>query len=330
MVSKLLITGANGFMGSWLVEEAISQNFHVYAGVRKSSNLKYLTDPRIHFFYYDFNKEDQLREKLRSEAFDYIVLNAGLTIAKDRATYFKVNASYVRKLCKIILEENVIPKKLILISSLASHGPANYQVKQILDHESTPHPVTWYGESKLQAEQFVQGFRMIPYLIFRPTAVFGPRDSAMLDVYKAAKFGISAKIGKGNMDASFIYVKDMAKLIIDALSADAIQKSYFVSDGEVYPIHEFNTEVGNILGKKLKKITIPFSIMKLAAFFSENMGKLKGEVPILNQNKVKEYFARSFAVDTKDLKKDFNFAPSYTLSDGLKETIAWCQENKLL
>ncbi len=330
MASKILITGANGFLGSWLVDEAIAQNLHVYAGVRKTSNLQYLKDPRIHFFYYDFSKEDQLREKLRTEAFDYIVLNAGLTTAKDRATYFKVNASYVRKICKILLEEKVIPKKLILISSLASYGPANYQVKQILDSDSTPHPVTWYGESKLQAEQFIQGFQMIPYLIFRPTAVFGPRDTAMVDVFKAAKLGLSPKIGKGEMDASFIYVKDMAKLVIDAATSEAERKSYFVSDGKVYPIHDFNQMVGDILGKKLTRITIPFSIMKLAGFVSENIGKLRGTVPILNRNKVKEYFARSFAVDTDDLKKDFNFAPSYTLSDGLKETITWCQQNKLL
>ena len=70
--------------------------------------------------------------------------------------------------------------------------------------------------------------------------------------------------------------------------------------------------------------------MKIAAFFSEYIGKMRGEVPILNRNKVKEYFARSFEIDTSDLKKDFNFVPAYDLKSGLEETIKWCKQNNLL
>lgn len=330
MSKKVLITGANGFVGSWVVEEAIKQGYHVYAGVRKTSDLQYLKDPRINFFYYSFEKEDQLREKLRVEAFDYIILNAGVTKARDKETYFKINAGYTRKFCKILIEENVIPAKVVLISSLASYGPADMQVKQILDKDSTPHPTTWYGESKLQAEQFLMNYRRIPHLIFRPTAVFGPREMDMLSVYKTVKMGLSPKIGKGNMDASFIFVKDLATLIVNALSAKAINRSYFVSDGQVYPIQEFNAELQKIFGNKVLKLTIPFTVMKVAAFFSEQISKITGVVPVLTSNKVKEYFARSFAVDTQDLKKDFNFAPSYDLATGLEETITWCKANKLL
>jgi len=330
MDKKLLITGANGFVGSYLTEEAIKQDYLVYAGVRKTSNLQYLTDPRINYFYYSFNEEEKLREQLISHNFDYIILNAGLTTAKNRETYFKVNAGYVRKICKILTEEKLAPTKLVLISSLASYGPANLQVKQILDQDSVPHPATWYGESKLQAEQFLSSFKNIPSLIFRPTAVYGPRDTEMVSVYKTVKMGIAPKIGKGEMDASFIYVKDLSKLVIDALATKVVNKAYFVSDGHIYPIHELNDTIGQILGKKTTKVTIPFTVMKVAAFFSEMLGKIKGEVPLLNRNKVKEYFARSFAIDTTDLKKDFNFAPSFSLEKGLKETINWCKHHKLL
>ena len=327
---KLLITGANGFVGSWMVEAAIAQGYNVYAGVRKSSNLKYLTDPRIHFFYYSFEQEDKLREQLVTHNFDYIILNAGVTTAKNKETYFKINAGYTRKFCRILLEENIIPLKLVYVSSLASYGPANLQMKQILDSDSTPHPVTWYGESKLQAEQFIEGIKKIPSLIFRPTAVFGPRDQDMISVYKTIKIGLSPKIGVGNMDATFIYVKDLAKLIIDSLDSKAIRKSYFVGDGHLYPIHLFNQAIADLLEKRIIKLTLPFFVMQIAGFFSEIIGKIKGNTPLLNRNKVKEYYARSFEVDIADLKKDFNFAPAYTLEEGLKETLEWCKTNKLL
>ena len=313
-----------------MVEEAIAQGFHVYAGVRKSSNLQYLTDPRIHFFYYSFEQEDKLREQLVAHNFDYIILNAGVTTARNKETYFKINSGYTRKFCRILMEERLLPSKLVYVSSLASYGPANLQMNQILDKDSVPHPVTWYGESKLQAEQFIQGFKILPTLIFRPTAVYGPRDTDMVSVYKTVKMGIAPKIGAGDMDATFIYVKDLAKLIVDSLESAANRKAYFVGDGTLYPIHTLNQTIADLLNKRIIKVTLPFFVMQIAGFFSEMVGKLKGNTPLLNRNKVKEYYARSFEVDIADLKKDFNFAPVYNLKEGLTETLEWCKTNKLL
>lgn len=330
MTNKVLITGSNGFVGSHIVDEAIKHNYNVFAGVRKSSNLQYLKDPKINFLYFSFEDEENLREQLRSHHFEYIILNAGITYTEHKETYYKINASYNRKLCKILIEENVIPKKLVLISSLASYGPADYQFKQILDNDSIPHPVTWYGESKLQAEQFIESFSQIPSVILRPTAVYGPRDYEMLDVYKTIKFGLEPKVGFGNQDMTFIYVKDLAKLIVSTLDSEVRNKGYFVSDGNIYPSNIFYAAISNILDKKTLKVTIPISLMKVIATISEGIGKLRGQYPMLNRNKIKEYFARSFAVDTTDIKNDFNFVPDFTLEEGLQETINWCKTNKLL
>ena len=330
MSKKVLITGSNGFLGSYIVEKAVEANYLVYAGVRKTSNLQYLKDPRINFLYYSFDDEDKLREQLRTYKFDYIILNAGITNALDRETYFKINSGYTRKMCKFLIEEDAIPEKLILISSLASHGPAEFQMKQILDSDAQPHPMTWYGESKLQAEQFVQSFSKIPHLIFRPTAVYGPRDADMVNLYQAIQRGLEAKIGFGEQEQSFVYVEDLANLIVDSLGARALNKSYFVSDGSVHNASDVNALIKELLNARTLKLTIPIPLMKVVAAISEGVGRLKGEVPIINRNKVKEYFARSFAVDIADLKKDFNFAPKYDLRAGMEETINWCKNNKLL
>ncbi len=330
MTKKLLVTGSNGFVGSHIIEAAISKNLNVFAGVRKSSNLDYLKDPKINFLYYNFEDEDNLRKQLVSHKFDYIILNAGVTNAPNRETYFKINAGMNRKLCKILIEENIIPEKLVLISSLASYGPADFQVKQVLDADAVPHPVTWYGESKLQAEQFIDSFRQIPSIILRPTAVFGPRDMDMISVYKTIKSGLEPKVGFGQQDMSFIYVKDLAKLVVSTLDSPIKNRSYFVSDGKTYRSDIFYGFIKEILKKKTFKVTVPISVMKGVAAISEAVGQLRGQYPILNRNKIKEYFARSFAVDTTDLKNDFNFVPDFELKEALEITINWCKDNKLL
>ena len=330
MNNKVLITGSNGFVGSFLVEEAIAQEYNVFAGVRKSSNRQYLTDPRINFFYYSFENEDNLREQLRSHHFEYIILNAGITTASNKETYFKINAAYVRKICKILIEEDVIPKKLILISSLAAYGPADYQKTQLLDADAVPHPITWYGESKLQAEQFLSTFNQIPSLIFRPTAVFGPRDSDLITVYKTIKSGLQAKIGFGRQELSFIYVKDLAKLVVNALSSEHSHKGYFVSDGHIYSADEYNNSIKEVLNAKTIKLTVPVPLLRFIATCAELIGKITGKYPVLNRDKVNELKARSFAIDVKDLKNDFNFAPAFDLKTGLRETIDWCLTHKKL
>jgi nucleoside-diphosphate-sugar epimerase len=149
-------------------------------------------------------------------------------------------------------------------------------------------------------------------------------------VYKTIKSGFEPKIGFGKQLLSFIYVKDLADLVVDALSSSHQQKAYFVSDGNIYPNTEYNNILKSIFNKKTIKVTIPVSILRIAATINQWIGKISGNYPILNRDKVNELKARSFAIDVEDLKNDFNFAPAYDLKTGLSETIEWCKTKKLI
>ena len=67
---RILITGASGFIGSFIVEEALKRGFETWAAVRKSSSRRYLADERIHFIELDFNNPDDLEHKLEGKDFD--------------------------------------------------------------------------------------------------------------------------------------------------------------------------------------------------------------------------------------------------------------------
>ena len=77
-MDRILITGASGFVGSFLVEEALKRNLQVFAGVRKTSSRKYLQDPRIEFFEVDFENVENMAKRLEAYQFDYIIHNAGI------------------------------------------------------------------------------------------------------------------------------------------------------------------------------------------------------------------------------------------------------------
>ena len=87
MTNKILITGASGFIGSFIVEEALNRDMEVWAAVRKTTSRRYLKDKRINFIELDFNSKDELKRQLADHQFDYIVHAAGVTKCIDKADF---------------------------------------------------------------------------------------------------------------------------------------------------------------------------------------------------------------------------------------------------
>ena len=186
MAKKILITGASGFIGSFLAENAISIGLETYAGIRKTSSTKYLQQKEVNFSYINFEDLDGLTCLLAEEKFDYIIHNAGITKSPSSETYDRVNAYYLKVFIDAIRSSGHIPEKFVFMSSLAAYGPAEFTQEEIVRENSNPSPVTNYGRSKLKAEVFLKSIQDIPYNIIRPTAVYGPREKDFLTLYSIA------------------------------------------------------------------------------------------------------------------------------------------------
>jgi len=329
-MKKILITGASGFVGGYLVTEALSRNYDVYAGIRKSSSKIYLDDPRIQFLYLNYADKESLKKQLSQEKFDYIIHNAGITKANDLEGYLKVNTTYVKNLVESLIEVNSLPEKFIYVSSLAAVGPGDHNPDLLIRDDSPTRPVTYYGESKLAAEKFLESITTFPYIILRPTAVYGPREKDLLTVFKMINKGLDIRIGVKNQKLSFIYVEDLAKLMLDAAVSNHKQKAYVVSDSQVYSGNLLNDYIKEALGKKAVTISIPVSVLSIIASVSGFVSRLSGKVSVLNKNKVNEIKCQSWAVDAAGIKEDFNFAPSYFLREGIKRTADWYNKNNWL
>lgn len=323
MSKRILITGASGFVGGYLVEAALNRGLQVDAAIRKSSNTQYLTDPRINFVYIDMSDVSALAELLKKGQYDYIIQNAGLTRAKDPQQLFSVNTDSIRNFLEAIEQSNIPLQRFTFISSMASYGPADYTEAGIVDHRHTPHPITDYGRSKLAGEKILKASD-IPYTIIRPTAVYGPRENDLLTLYKAVKKGISVHIGLKDQQLTFIHVRDLANAVLDiTLNSKAERQSYFASDGNVYTTTQFMRYIQEHLGVKTFTLKIPIQVMKMVGAVVEGVGKLSGTFPPLNKEKVNELGAKSWKLDAKPFWEAASFVPAYDLDEGLKETIEW-------
>jgi nucleoside-diphosphate-sugar epimerase len=329
-MKKILITGASGFIGGFLVEEALAHGYETWAGVRASGSRARLQDARIRFIDLKYGDKETLTRQLADfaaehGAWDYIVHNAGLTKTLNRKDFFRVNAGYTHNFIEALAAADCKPRKFLLMSSLSSYGKGNEQTFAPIRTDDPQLPDSDYGKSKLEAECLLRHQPYFPYVILRPTGVYGPGEKDYFMEIKSIQSGFDFTAGLHPQRISFIYVKDLARVTLLATDNDEISNAhYFVSDGETYTDTEFARLIQDILGKKrLLRIRIPMGLVFLACLFSEWTGKLKGKSMTLNRDKYFILKGRNWTCDSTLLWQALNTTPTCRLRQGLEETIAW-------
>lgn len=334
-MKNILITGASGFIGSFLVEEGLKLGFNVFAGIRRTSSREYLKDPRIQFVEFDFADRKKIVQTLEEckktvTRFDFIIHNAGVTKAKKKEDFYNVNCRNTRNFVEALLQTNLVPEKFIFISSLAAYGPGNPVTGEPVKHTDEPRPIELYGKSKLEAEQYITSLTGFPWLIIRPTGVYGPKEKDYFVFFQTINRGLEPYIGFKKQVLTFIYVRDLVRLIFLAMVSSHIQKAYFVADGNEYPSELFAAITKKILGRKTLRFTVPLSIVKTIATVNENFSGLWGSMPTLNTDKYKVLRSTNWRCDVGPLQQDFGFIAEYDLEKGVREAIEWYKKEHWL
>ncbi len=330
-MEKVLVTGASGFIGSFIVEEGLKQGFEVWAAVRGSSSRQYLRDERIRFIELDLSSQARLVEQLQGQSFDYVVHAAGVTKCKDKQDFFRVNTDGTCNLVGALLQLTMPVKRLIYLSSLSIFGPIREEqpYQEILDTD-TPRPNTAYGESKLQAEKALKEMTegKIPTIILRPTGVYGPREKDYFLMAKSIKGHVDFSVGWKQQDITFVYVRDVVQAVYLAFTKGTSGKAYFLSDGEVYQSSTFSDLILNEMGHPwCLRIKAPLWVLRIATFFGEWTGRLTGKVSALNNDKYHILRQRNWRCDIEPARRELGYEPKWQLEQGVQETIGWYKAN---
>lgn len=329
MSKKVLITGASGFVGYHLVDVALQKGYEVTAAIRSSSKTEHLKGLDVSFVSLNLSDKSSLLVELEKGKYDYVVHNAGATRAENDEAFAKSNALTTKNLAEASVEVSQPVKKFVFISSAAAYGPKTSVNGGLICEMDTPNPVTGYGRSKLKAEKYLDAIPNLPYLIFRPTAVYGPREKDLLVVFQNVNKGIETYMGSEPQLQSFVYVRDLAELVIGSLEKAASRKGYMVSDGHSYDKYQLAQAAKRILNKKTIRLHVPIPAVKFIASAMETTSKLLGKgTPILNKDRVLELTGSNYTCNIEEARKDLGFEPKYDLEKGLEETIAWYKQQK--
>lgn len=329
MKQRILITGASGFIGGFMVEEALRRDFDVWAGIRRTSNTDYLGDERIHLFELDFSNRDKLRQQLSiykemNGKWDYIIHCAGVTKCKNKEDFNLFNFIATRNLIETLEELEMVPSQFIYLSSLSVFGPLHEKSYSPINENDTPKPNTAYGQSKIKTENYLRSLASFPYVIFRPTGVYGPRERDYYLMAKSIRQHMDFAAGLKRQDLTFVYVKDLVQAVFLAIRHNVTGKAYFVSDGQVYPSRTFSDLIQKELGKKrVIHVKCPLFILKSISLLAEFAASLFGKSSTLNSDKYKIMKQRNWQCDITPLINDLGYHPEYPLERGVKETIDW-------
>jgi nucleoside-diphosphate-sugar epimerase len=243
---------------------------------------------------------------------DYIVHNAGVTKCINVDEFDRVNFMNTESFVETLIEIDAAPTKFVLMSSLSAR----------------PEPDTEYGKSKRKAERLLEETVNFPYIILRPTGVYGPRERDYLMMLKSVNAGWNFTAGFFPQRLTFIFVKDLVKAVFLALESEMVRKIYCVADGEVYSDREYAETVRRALGKKrVIRIRVPLPVLKTVCMISDFIGKMTGKPATLNRDKYRILKQRDWTCDIQPIVSDLGFRADYGLSRGMAESIEWYREN---
>ena len=340
---KILITGASGFIGSFLCEEGLKRGWETWAGMREKSSRKWLQQERLQFAFFDMTNKEKLRKQLEAykkkvERWDVIIHAAGATKCLKRKDFDLHNYECTKNLVNTLSELDMLPSQFLYVSSLSVLG----DIREEQNPDGTyndmlatdePHPNTAYGESKLKSEIFLRDNIACSCTIFRPTGVYGPREKDYFIMAKSIKQHVDFAVGYKKQVLTFVYVRDLVDAIFAAIGKGYIadKKTYLVSDGYNYASRAFSDLIQKELGvKHVLHIKAPLWFLRVVSAVAECFSHITGKPSTLNGDKYRIMRQRNWQCDISPLKTDLGFEPQWQLERGVRECMEWYKANKWL
>lgn len=323
-MKKVIVTGANGFLGSNLCKKLIQHGYDVSVLVRKNSDISELTGLQLNYFYGDVNDPASLNAAFKNH--HYVMHLAGLISYKkyDRKKMYQVNVVGTENVINSCIENKI--EKLLFLSSVVTIG-ARFRPK-VLNEDSAfklKRLDLGYFETKLEAEQKVianaQAGRLFAVCV-NPSTIYGFADAkkgSRKNQIKVAQGKFPFYTGGG---VNVISVDDVTDGIILALEKGANGERYILAN-ENLTIKELFKMIAHSANVRAPFLYLPSPFLHIAGWIGDRLKK--------GLSRENAYTASMYHwFDASKAKRELGFEPKKTAQQAIDDSVSWMRKNGYL
>lgn len=318
---KVAITGANGFVGSRLTRFLMNHGHDVTALVRASADVS-LLPVKSKIVSIDYNQADEILRIF--EGFEIIIHCAAIVRSLNWDDMHSQNTLLTQRIVEAVNNCSSI-SQIVFLSSQAAAGMGERNKPRI--ETDPPKPITWYGKSKLMAEDSIRSHCHKDWTIIRPCSVYGPGDKDFLHTFRLMKNHLSFSLGWMEKHMSLIYVDELCSMINLSLGNEAaFKQTFFASDGGEYTHKDFMEAMQTAVQTVSLHISLPdFALFPIAAL-GEIRSRINHKAEVVSLQKFKELKGRYWIVNIDKSRKLLGYHPKPNLSKNLHSTWVWYKE----
>ncbi|MFN3307066.1 MAG: NAD-dependent epimerase/dehydratase family protein, partial [Candidatus Kapaibacteriota bacterium] len=169
---------------------------------------------------------------------------------------------------------------------------------------------------------------IFPITIVRLPAIYGPRDTALVDMFRLADRGIVPLIGFNEKYLSILHCYDAVEgIYLAAINEKANGEIFFLSSNEYYSWSYLADCLASSVERKVIRLRIPHFLVYISGFVAELFGKATGKMPVFNREKARDFTQNYWICDAKKAQQFLGFLPKIQPLDGFKMTYKWYKNN---
>lgn len=303
MPGLVAVTGATGFIGSNLIHGLIAAGYSVRALTRRprrnTENLEWITGTLD-----DVPSLNQLVSGAIA-----VIHCAGRVRGASPEDFLRTNLTGTINILQAVKNTAIDPPRFLLVSSLAAREPQ----------------LSWYANSKAQAEHYlIENATSLRWVIFRPTAVYGPGDREMAPLFAATRRGLLPLAGVRSARFGLLYVEDFTKAVLCWLaSKNPPGGIYELDDGTPGGYdHDTVKEIASrVWGRPVFSVPVSGALIAAVAAVNLRLAKMLGYSPMLTPGKVRELQHTNWVCDNRALTEAFGWQPQTRLPEGLPRAL---------
>ena len=326
---NILITGADGLLGSNTVRELLNRGYAITALIQKGKNPKTIAELPIQLLYGDILNQPLLIAAMKDiDAVIHCAASTSIWPARSEITR-KVNIEGTNNIITACLQNKV--KRLIYVGTANSFGSGNLNQPGT---EDNPYKAAKYGLDYMDSKRIAQENVMnavkeyhLPAIVVNPTFMIGPFDSgpssgAMILALLNGKVPCFTKGGK-----NYINVKDAAVGIVNALTMGEIGQAYILGN-ENLSFREMFEKIGKVVGAEIPKRSLPSPIVRAFGWLNSTAAGIFNYSPDVSYQIAVLSCEDHYYSSQKAIKK--LCLPQTPIENGILDCFDWFKKNGTL